>query len=55
LRYFAGFTVKQAAEILGMSSRAADLLWAFARAWLLRKIEGNEPGTAGTGVPGEGT
>ena len=56
LRYFAGFTVKQAAEILGMSPRAADMLWAFARAWLLRKIEGNEPGTAGAaGRPGEGT
>jgi RNA polymerase sigma factor (TIGR02999 family) len=34
LRYFAGFTVNQAAEILGMSPRSADLLWAFARAWL---------------------
>ena len=56
LRYFAGFTVKQAAEILGISPRAADLLWAFARAWLLRKIEGNEPGTAGAaGMQGEGT
>jgi RNA polymerase sigma factor (TIGR02999 family) len=56
LRYFAGLTVKQAAEILGMSSRAADLLWAFARAWLLRKIEGTEPGTAGAaGRPGKGT
>ena len=48
LRYFAGFTVKQAAEILGMSPRSADLLWAFARAWLLRKIEGTEPGAAYT-------
>jgi RNA polymerase sigma factor (TIGR02999 family) len=53
LRYFAGLTVKQAAEILGMSPRSADLLWAFARAWLLRKIEGDEPGTAATaGGPG---
>src|SRR5437870_7128245 len=45
LRYFAGLTVKQAAESLGISPRAADFLWAFARAWLLRKIEGDEPGT----------
>ncbi|MBI3407194.1 MAG: sigma-70 family RNA polymerase sigma factor [Planctomycetes bacterium] len=45
LRYFAGLTVKQAAEILDMSPRSADFLWSFARAWLLRKIEGNEPGT----------
>ena len=48
LRYFGGLTIKEAAEVLGMSPRAADLLWAFARAWLLRKIEGNEPGTDGT-------
>jgi RNA polymerase sigma factor (TIGR02999 family) len=42
LRYFAGFTVPQAAEALGISPRTADFLWAFARAWLLRKIEGEE-------------
>jgi len=56
LRYFAGLTVKQAAEVLGISSRSADFLWAFARAWLLRKIEGEEPGTSsGTEEPGEKT
>jgi RNA polymerase sigma factor (TIGR02999 family) len=47
LRYFAGLTVKQAAEVLGMSPRAADMLWSYARAWLLRKIEGNDPKSAG--------
>jgi RNA polymerase sigma factor (TIGR02999 family) len=41
LRYFAGLTVKQAAEALGISARTADFLWSFARAWLLRKIEGD--------------
>ena len=40
LRYFAGLTIKQAAEILGVSPRAVDFLWAYARAWLLKKIEG---------------
>jgi RNA polymerase sigma factor (TIGR02999 family) len=40
LRYFAGLTIEQAAEILGVSPRQADFLWAFARAWLLRKIQG---------------
>jgi RNA polymerase sigma factor (TIGR02999 family) len=45
LRYFAGLTVKQAAESLGISPRAADFLWAFARAWLLRKIQGEGPET----------
>jgi RNA polymerase sigma factor (TIGR02999 family) len=40
LRYFAGLTIKQAAEVLGVSPRSADSLWAFARAWLLQKIQG---------------
>jgi RNA polymerase sigma factor (TIGR02999 family) len=40
LRYFAGLTIKQAAEVLGVSPRTADSLWAFARAWLLQKIQG---------------
>jgi RNA polymerase sigma factor (TIGR02999 family) len=40
LRYFAGLTIPQAAEALGISPRKADFLWAYARAWLLHKIEG---------------
>jgi RNA polymerase sigma factor (TIGR02999 family) len=51
LRYFAGLTVKQAAEALGISPRTAVFLWAFARAWLLRKIEGEGP-QAGRGAGG---
>ena len=31
LRYFAGFTIKQAAEVLGVSTTTADKWWAFAR------------------------
>jgi RNA polymerase sigma factor (TIGR02999 family) len=46
LRYFAGLTIQQAADMLGISPRTADFLWAFARAWLLRKIEGEEPGSS---------
>jgi RNA polymerase sigma factor (TIGR02999 family) len=34
LRYFAGFTGKEAAEILGIAPRSADAMWAYARAWL---------------------
>ena len=34
LRFFTGLTIKQAAEILGISSRSADDVWAYARAWL---------------------
>jgi RNA polymerase sigma factor (TIGR02999 family) len=39
LRYFAGLTIPQAAEILGVSARKADFIWAYARAWLRREIE----------------
>jgi RNA polymerase sigma factor (TIGR02999 family) len=53
LRYFAGLTVAQAAEVLGVSPRTADSLWAFARAWLLRKIESELPEEAPR--PGEKT
>ena len=39
LRYFAGFSIPEAADILGISPRSADNLWAYARAWLLENIE----------------
>jgi RNA polymerase sigma factor (TIGR02999 family) len=39
LRYFAGFTLVESAEIMGISPRTADRLWNYARAWLRRKIE----------------
>ena len=34
LRYFAGFTNREAAELMGISPRKADQLWAYARASL---------------------
>jgi RNA polymerase sigma factor (TIGR02999 family) len=40
LRYFTGLTLPQAAEILGISARTADRLWAYARAWLHQEIQG---------------
>jgi RNA polymerase sigma factor (TIGR02999 family) len=40
LRYFAGLSIPEAAEVLGTSPRTADRLWAFARAWLHREIAG---------------
>jgi RNA polymerase sigma factor (TIGR02999 family) len=43
LRYFAGLTNKQAAEVMGISPRKADSLWAYARAWLHERIVGEEP------------
>jgi RNA polymerase sigma factor (TIGR02999 family) len=38
LRYFAGLTLHDAAEVLGVSPRKADQLWAYARAWLLAEL-----------------
>jgi RNA polymerase sigma factor (TIGR02999 family) len=40
LRYFGGLSIPKAARALGISSRTADRLWAYARAWLYRKIQG---------------
>jgi RNA polymerase sigma factor (TIGR02999 family) len=34
LRYFAGLSLPQAAEAMGIGARSADRLWAYARAWL---------------------
>jgi RNA polymerase sigma factor (TIGR02999 family) len=43
LRYFGGLTIPQAAEILDIAPRTADFVWAYARSWLLHKIEGGGP------------
>jgi RNA polymerase sigma factor (TIGR02999 family) len=40
LRYFAGLSVDEAAQALGISPRSADRLWAYARAWLRRAVGG---------------
>jgi RNA polymerase sigma factor (TIGR02999 family) len=42
LRYFAGLSVEEAAEALGMSRAAAYRHWTFARAWLLEELAGDE-------------
>jgi len=38
LRYFAGLTLEQAAELLGISTTTAKRYWAYAKAWLYREI-----------------
>jgi RNA polymerase sigma factor (TIGR02999 family) len=38
LRYFAGLTGREAAEVLNISPRKADQVWAYARAWLLDRL-----------------
>jgi RNA polymerase sigma factor (TIGR02999 family) len=40
LRYFAGLSIPQAAEALGVGARSADRLWAYARAWLRDALSG---------------
>jgi RNA polymerase sigma factor (TIGR02999 family) len=44
LRYFAGLTLEQAAEVLGISRGTAHRHWTFARAWLHRQMTGGEAG-----------
>jgi RNA polymerase sigma factor (TIGR02999 family) len=43
LRYFAGLSIPETAQTLGISPRTADRLWAYARAWLLREVGGDVP------------
>jgi RNA polymerase sigma factor (sigma-70 family) len=40
LRYFAGLTNDEAAEVLGISPTTADRHWAYARAWLQTAVRG---------------
>ena len=40
LRYFAGLSLVEAAELLDISPRTAGRLWAYARAWLHQEITG---------------
>ncbi len=43
LHCFAGLSIEQAAEALGLSARTAYRDWAFARAWLYRALCNTEP------------
>lgn len=40
LRFFAGLTGAQTADAMGVSARKVDLVWARARAWLYRELQG---------------
>jgi len=45
LRYFVGLSNAEAAELLEISPRTADRVWAFARAWLHQEIAGADQQT----------
>jgi RNA polymerase sigma factor (TIGR02999 family) len=42
-RYFVGMSMGEAAETLGIPLRSAERLWTYARAWLRRQINGEDP------------
>jgi RNA polymerase sigma factor (TIGR02999 family) len=47
LRYFAGFSIDEAADLLGISRATAKRYWVYARAWLYEAITGgNSPDPA---------
>jgi RNA polymerase sigma factor (TIGR02999 family) len=43
LRHFAGMTIEEAAQVLGISVTTANRYWSYARAWLHQEIEGQAP------------
>jgi RNA polymerase sigma factor (TIGR02999 family) len=46
IRYFAGLTLQQTSELLGISRRTADRYWVYARAWLYQEIAKGEGQTS---------
>jgi RNA polymerase sigma factor (TIGR02999 family) len=42
LRFFAGLTLKQAADSLGMAQRTAERQWSYARAWLYGRLRSDQ-------------
>jgi RNA polymerase sigma factor (TIGR02999 family) len=42
LRYFAGLSVTEAAQVLGISRATADRYWAYAKVWLYCALTGDE-------------
>jgi DNA-directed RNA polymerase specialized sigma24 family protein len=42
LRFFAGLSLREAAQSLGMAQRTAERQWAHARAWLYDRLRRDE-------------
>jgi len=47
LRYFAGLSVEQTAEALGISRATADRYWSYAKVWLYQAVTGEDEPTLG--------
>jgi DNA-directed RNA polymerase specialized sigma24 family protein len=41
LRFFAGLTMQQAADALGVPLRSAERLWTYGKTWLYRAVYGD--------------
>ncbi len=46
LRFFAGLSLAEIAEVLGISRATAERDWAYARAWLFDALGGENPGAS---------
>ena len=44
LRYLAGLTIEQTAEVLGISTATVERYWTYARAWLFRELSRSDGG-----------
>lgn len=43
LRFFAGLTIPEVANALGVSRRTADSIWVYARSWLMEEMADQDP------------
>jgi len=43
LRYFAGLTIEETAQVMGISPASVKRSWTVARAWLRRGLDGRDP------------
>jgi RNA polymerase sigma factor (TIGR02999 family) len=51
LRFFAGLSVEEAAEVVGMSRTTANREWATAKSWLYRRLKEGRGGGPDGGKP----